>query len=125
MTPRNKCHDCAAYALDGKSRCARCAGRKLASSDATDVPPPLCVEDAVRANLDGAPVLVPTHGALVAVAFVLARKLDEGAGMATAAVARELRETLDVLLGGPSDDDDGLSAFVDSLRTPMGDPAKP
>lgn len=86
---------------------------------------PLCVEDAVRANLDGAPVLVPTHGALVAVAFVLARKLDEGAGMATAAVARELRETLDVLLGGPSDDDDGLSAFVDSLRTPMGDPAKP
>lgn len=32
MTPRSKCHDCAAYALDGKSRCARCAERKRAAT---------------------------------------------------------------------------------------------
>lgn len=103
---------------------ARGGARSRRATDAEEPRPSLCVEDAVRANLDGAPVLVPTHLALVAVAFTLARKLDEGAGMATAAVARELRETLDVLLGGPSDDDDGLSAFVDGLRAPMGHSAK-
>ena len=40
---------------------------------------------------------VPGHEALEASALVLARTLDNGAGLATAAVARELRTTVEVL----------------------------
>lgn len=81
----------------------------------------LSVEEDVRSTLSGAAEVTPAHRALVAVALTLARKLDEDAGMATAAVARELRLTLDAILGGPDDDDDGFAAFVDGLRAPMGD----
>jgi hypothetical protein len=78
---------------------------------------PLSVEAAVRENLADAPPNSPAHVALIATAITLARKLDEGAGMATAAVAKELRATLDVILRG-ADDDDGLDNFVNGLGLP-------
>jgi hypothetical protein len=51
--------------------------------------------------------------ALAEMAFTLARALDDGAGLATAAVNRELRATLETLAlfeaGGDDDLDDELS----------------
>jgi len=81
-------------------------------------PDDLSVEIEVRAQLADAPVVHPAHRALVATAITLARKLDEGAGMATAAVAKELRATLDAILSVPQDTEDELDAFVNSLGTP-------
>lgn len=84
--------------------------------------PELSVESAVRDNLDGVAESSPVHASLVATALTLARKLDEGAGLATAAVARELRATLDVLTkGAADDDDDGFAALVAGLSTAVGD----
>lgn len=87
----------------------------------------LSVEVAVRDNLADAPAIDPGHAALVATALMLARKLDEGAGMATAAVARELRLTIDAIWKGSGDDDDGLDQFVNGLGlpAPVGNPALP
>lgn len=85
---------------------------------------PLSVEDSVRATLAELPETSPAHAILVATALTLARKLDEGAGLATAAVARELRVTVDVITkrddGG---EDDELTDFVSRLSSPMGDPS--
>ena len=76
----------------------------------------------MRDTLDGLPEITPAHLALVALALTLARKLDEGAGLATAAVGRELRATLDVLTKGDGDDaDDEFTGFIASLSAPMGD----
>lgn len=83
-----------------------------------DERPSLSVEDAVRATLADAPETSIAHRALVATALTLARKLDDGAGMATAAVAKELRATLDAILREASDDDDGLDSFVNGLGLP-------
>lgn len=83
----------------------------------------LSVEVAVRDNLAAAEPIHVAHGALVAIALTLARKLDEGAGMATAAVARELRCTLDAILKGADDDgDDVFDGFLAGLSAPMGHP---
>lgn len=79
---------------------------------------PLSVEQAVRDNLADVAPNSPAHVALVATAITLARKLDEGAGMATAAVAKELRATMDAILRGADDDDDGLDNFVNGLGLP-------
>jgi transcriptional regulator with XRE-family HTH domain len=49
--------------------------------------------------IDQAPVLVEA-------ALALARQLDAGAGMAAAAVSKELRATLDAIWAGTDDDDD-------------------
>jgi hypothetical protein len=87
-------------------------------TEGDDERPSLSVEDAVRASLEVAPEIRPGHGALVATALTLARKLDDGAGMATAAVAKELRATLDAILKEASDDDDGLDSFVNGLGLP-------
>jgi hypothetical protein len=84
--------------------------------------PALSVEAAVRETVADLPPTSPAHAALVATALTLARKLDEGAGLATAAVARELRSTLDVLTKTEGDDDDELAGFVNSLSSPMGNP---
>jgi hypothetical protein len=90
--------------------------------DPDDDRPSLSVEDAVRSTLDDAAALSSAHVALVATALTLARKLDDGAGMATAAVARELRSTLDAILkGAETDDDDALTGFLAGLSTPMVD----
>lgn len=80
--------------------------------------PSLSVEAAVRETLgDVAPKHIGHH-ALVATALTLARKLDDGAGMATAAVAKELRATLDAILKEADDGDDGLDSFVNGLGLP-------
>lgn len=81
--------------------------------------PYLSVEDSVRQTLADAPPLSPAHEALVATALTLARKLDDGAGMATAAVAKELRATLDAILAvSQNDDDNELDEFVNGLGLP-------
>ena len=56
--------------------------------------------------------------ALAAQALNLAAKLDGDAGMATAAVSKELRATLDALTPSEEDDDD----LVARLQAPVGDP---
>lgn len=92
--------------------------------DGPPSPAPVCVVDAVRSTLDGAPPVAAAHDALVAIALTLAEKLDEGAGMATAAVAAELRATLADLVK-EVEEDDVLDRFLTGLRTPVDDPAKP
>ena len=80
--------------------------------------PSLSVEDEVRATLADVPAISLGHRALVATAYTLARKLDDGAGMATAAVAKELRATLDAILKEAESEDDGLDSFVNGLGLP-------
>jgi hypothetical protein len=58
------------------------------------------------------------HAVLVATALTLARKLDEGAGLATAAVARELRCTVEAITKAGQVDDDELDDFVSRLSNP-------
>ena len=91
--------------------------------------PVVSVVDAVRATVDDATETHAAHGSLVAIALILAQKLDEGAGMATAAVAAELRATLDDILKG-ADDDDELNGFLAGLssaveHTPQPGPRHP
>lgn len=61
-------------------------------------------------------------------ALTLAKTLDEGAGLATAAVARELRATLVKLAEGTGDDggDDPFREFAAELAMPaqVGDAEK-
>jgi hypothetical protein len=75
------------------------------------------VERKVRSDVAALVTAHPMGEALAEMAFTLARTLDEGAGLAVAAVNRELRANLVELarLGVPSDDD-----FVeDRLSTPV------
>lgn len=94
-------------------------GRRPLHSVAESEPdrPSLSVENAVRDTLEDAAEISIAHRALVATALTLARKLDDGAGMATAAVAKELRATLAEILKG-ADEDDGLNDFVNGLGLP-------
>ena len=80
------------------------------------------VELAVLKTLRGVAQTSPAHDGLSASALVLARTLDEGAGLATAAVARELRATLETLTKGASDDGsaDATARLFAELSTPMG-----
>jgi phytoene/squalene synthetase len=50
--------------------------------------------------------------ALVALARTLARTLDEGAGLAVAAVSREYRQTLDALTPEDADDDGPIAEWT-------------
>lgn len=65
------------------------------------------VETKVRSDVDALVTAHPMGEALAEMAFALARTLDEGAGLAVAAVNRELRANLVELarLGVNSDDD--------------------
>lgn len=78
-------------------------------------------ETAVRGDLERM-VLDPGQPtqALSQVAIHLAAALDAGAGLSTAAVARELRATL-AALAKPKETDDGdaLGSFLESLLSPM------
>jgi hypothetical protein len=67
------------------------------------------------------PRLDKPDAALMALALTLAETLDGGAGMATAAVARELRATLAALTPEAKVDDDGFAALIEQLRAPVGD----
>jgi hypothetical protein len=77
------------------------------------------VEKKVRQDVGALITEHPMGEALSEMAFKLARTLDEGAGLAVAAVNRELRANLVELarLEVPSDDDD----FGDALSTPVRD----
>ena len=79
-------------------------------------------EKAVRSTLKQLEVNVSTD-ALARLAVTLAQTLDGDAGMATAAVSRELRATLTDLEGrhGGSDDDE-LTKFLAQLSAPLVDP---
>lgn len=74
------------------------------------------VELAVRGDVDSLDLAGPLCRSLAETAFNLARKLDGDAGMATAAVARELRETLKALREA-SGDDDGTAELVSELSS--------
>jgi hypothetical protein len=60
-------------------------------------------------------------GGLAEASLVLARSLDDGAGLATAAVARELRATLTELAKGCERDSgtDPIEELVAQLRDPV------
>ncbi|MGW0805257.1 hypothetical protein [Nonomuraea sp. NPDC002799] len=85
----------------------------------TEQPGPGPVEAAVRGDVDALDVSGSMARSLAATAFNLAHKLDTDAGMATAAVARELRETLKALAEAAGDDDG--SDLVAELSTSLGD----
>ena len=57
-------------------------------------------------------------GGLAESALVLARTLDEGAGLAVAAVARELRATMEALRPVEEEHDD-LDRFLAGLSAPV------
>jgi hypothetical protein len=80
------------------------------------------VETKVRADIDALVSGHPMGEALAEMAFALARTLDKGAGLAVAAVNRELRANLLELsrLGVDGDDD-----FDDQLSTPVRDEEEP
>lgn len=80
-------------------------------------------QKAVRATLKQLEV-DPMTDALARLAITLAVALDGDAGMATAAVSRELRATLADLEGRHGgDDDDGLASLLAELSASVVDPA--
>ena len=79
------------------------------------------VELAVARTLRGVERVNPAHEGLAAAALVLAAKLDGDAGLATAAVARELRATLTALTAAGSDGGDEFEGLLARLSAPVGD----
>lgn len=76
------------------------------------------VEMRVRLDVGLLGNLAGTQGSLAEVAYALARLIDEGAGMGTASVARELRLLLQEITRGPLNDDDPASAIIAGLGIP-------
>jgi hypothetical protein len=74
------------------------------------------IEAQVRADLAALITAHPMGESLAEMSFNLARTLDQGAGLAVAAVNRELRANLVELAGMGVDDDD----FDAELSTPTG-----
>lgn len=74
------------------------------------------VETKVRQDVDALVSTHPMGEALAEMAFSLARTLDEGAGMATAAVNRELRANLIELASQGVNDDDDLESELSAPR---------
>lgn len=72
------------------------------------------VEKAVRADVGALISAHPMGEALAEMSFNLARYLDDGAGLATAAVNRELRANLIELSGMSDADVDDLDAELSS-----------
>jgi hypothetical protein len=80
------------------------------------------VERKVRADVNALITTHPMGEALAEMAFSLAKTLDDGAGLAVAAVNRELRANLvELARMGVSDDDD----LEDRLSTPVRDAEDP
>jgi hypothetical protein len=83
--------------------------------------PPVTNADRVTALV--ASLDTDEHGvALAGIALTLAEALDAGAGLATAAVARELRATLEALTDDGSDEAEDVLA---GLSAPVRDISKP
>lgn len=81
--------------------------------------------DAVRAEvaaLQAEGLLAAHSDSLQAAAVTLAKALDDGAGLSTAAVARELRATMAALRQVVTDEPDGLE-FLAELSAPVLDAA--
>lgn len=79
------------------------------------------VELAVARTLRDVAEDTPGRDALSASALVLAQALDKGAGLATAAVARELRATVEALTKGGGDDGESpAAALFAQLSAPLG-----
>ena len=76
------------------------------------------VETKVRQDVEALVTVHPMGEALAEMAFTLARTLDQGAGLAVAAVNRELRANLVELASMAEDDDDDLE---DRLSAPLRD----
>ena len=83
------------------------------------------VTAAVVTDLGEMPLSGPVSGALAATAVTLAGALDAGAGLATAAVARELRATLQALAGTQGGDDDDTADLLGRLSAPVFDGPQP
>lgn len=77
------------------------------------------IESMVRLNIAGLSTQHPMSDALSEMAYGLAATLDRGAGLAEAAVNRELRATLADLVHSTRGDEDDLS---DLMSTPVRDP---
>lgn len=90
---------------------------RTAAKDRPESPPDMGRNAAaVAATLAQLPTDDPRWSALSALAMTLAAQLDAGAGMATAAVSKELRATLDALT--PEDvPDDAFARFAADLST--------
>lgn len=87
----------------------------MVASQKSDVPEkPGPVEEKVRSDVAALVTTHPMGEALAAMAFALARTLDNGAGLAVAAVNRELRANLLELAGMVDDDDEDLDALLSS-----------
>lgn len=102
-----------------KKRASRAPARK-------PPPPPATNETRVLALLDSLRQASPVDTrdeALGQLALTLAKTLDEGAGMATAAVARELRATLADLARDRDDGDD--DDWTSGLPAPVWDAKEP
>ncbi len=80
------------------------------------------VERQVKRDIGALATAHPMGEALAAMSLNLARALDAGAGLATAAVNRELRANLLELSRLAVDDNDDLS---DELSAPVRDAEKP
>jgi hypothetical protein len=80
------------------------------------------VERQVRKDITALITVHPMGEALAAMSLNLARTLDDGAGLATAAVNRELRANLLELSRLAVDDDDTLA---DELSAPVRDAKEP
>lgn len=76
------------------------------------------IEESTRLNVAALPTTHVMSDALAEIAFTLAESLDKGAGLAEAAVSRELRAVLAELASVTSEDDDNLTA---SLSAPVRD----
>lgn len=105
----------------GRSRMAA-RGDSQPTPDASTAPQSVGpVEEATRAQLAEMTV-PPSRQALAAVALNLARTLDNGAGMAAAAVARELRLTMDALGREADGADDDVTALLRELSAAVQHP---
>jgi len=62
--------------------------------------------------------LTGIQGSLAETAYALAKQIDEGAGMGTASVARELRLLLSEITKGSASDDDPASGIIAGLGIP-------
>jgi hypothetical protein len=76
------------------------------------------MEKAIRATLKELEVS-PVTDARARLAVVLAVSLDAGAGMATAAISRELRATLSELENRDGGDTDGFADLLEQLSAPV------
>ena len=80
------------------------------------------VETAVRNDVMRMKLRGATVRSLVEVAYNLARKLDLDAGMATAAVAKQLTDTL-AKIAEQADDDDDRATLINDISSPQLSPS--